>query len=95
MKKGTNKMTITLELTPEQEQRVASAEAQGIDVPKLMLNTLNYFPPVSSKPAEAKKERVLRGCGKYAYLSPMVDAYEREKQEELDREERKFQERTG
>lgn len=75
-------MVITLELTPEQEQRVASAEAQGIDVPKLMLNTLNYFPPASKK-----AERELVAYGKYAHLPYTVEDFMRDKQAEIDLEE--------
>ena len=82
-------MTITLELTLEQEQRVASAKAQGVDVLKLMLNTLNNFPPARDASAP-RQPKVLKGHGMFAGYPISVDDFMREKQEEIDREEQQF-----
>ena len=63
-------MVITLELTPEQEARYVSAEAQGVDVSKLMLNTLNNFPPASNGSEKTNAPKILKGAryvGKLAH----------------------------
>ena len=83
-------MIITLELTPEQEARYASAEAQGIDVSKLMLNTLNNFPPAASGSKKTNAPKILKGRGMFAHSTRSVDDFMLEKQEEIDREDQQF-----
>ena len=85
-------MTITLELTPEQELRFASAEAQGVDVPRLMLNTLNNFPPASNGSEKTNLPKILKGRGTLANSPISVEAFERECREDAARGERELQE---
>lgn len=84
-------MTLTIELTPEEEQRVHAAQAIGVDVQAAIHNTLAALPMA---PDEAERlrhiERVRAGRGKFAHLGPSVDALLAERQYEREAEARRL-----
>lgn len=87
-------MTLTLELTPEQERRVREeAASQGLDTQSYILTRLLGESPKTEESVSEDRARQIaaarEGYGKFAHL-PGGSSYEfiAEKQREIEREDR-------
>lgn len=86
-------MTLTITLTPEQEALLNNEAARrGLAVEEYARRALDAGMRVEAGSREA---RVKAARGKFAHLSLSVADFHREKQEEIEREERRFREHFG
>lgn len=88
-------MTLTLELSPELEQRLqAEAQAQGQDGQAFALSLLEQRTPTTDSPHDkSRRRRVLTGYGKFAGLGSTVDEFLEERHAEAERAEARSQHR--
>ncbi len=91
-------MTLTLDLSPELEERLAQeATRNGIAPPEYVRRLLeDCVPGTQSHPptAEERAARVAAARGKYAHLKTSSEAFALRKQEEIDLEDRRWKERS-
>jgi hypothetical protein len=88
-------MTLTIDLTPIEEERLAAAARQAGLAPvtflKKYVDSLPLKKIVASKNEEFKKQTQLRGLGMFAHVPGGSEEYAREKQLEIDREDGVFE----
>ncbi len=86
-------MTLTLELTPEQERRlIREANERGQDTHTYALIRLLGEAPKPQTEISPERDRQIEAakalCGKYAHLPGSVDDFIAEKRREMEREDR-------
>jgi hypothetical protein len=83
-------MTLTIHLPQEQETRLLQqARRRGRDATEYVLRLIEQ----DLAPPAASKQRKISARGKYAGSTRTVDDFLREKHEETEREERRWEER--
>jgi hypothetical protein len=78
-------MTLTIDLTPEEEERLrAQAQAHGVDVNTLLREL------IAGLETPPKPKRTLVGYGKLAHITRTVEDFHRDRQGDRHRENLEF-----
>lgn len=90
-------MTLTIHLTPIEEERLqAAAQENGIDPMEFahQLLSKHLFPSEPAAPTAKTPAKILSGYGKFAHVPGGSEAFALEKQKEIEREDSQFEPRS-